>query len=307
MSRYPRTLGTHPRAAACALATLCVVAAAVATAWAGGQEVARGDPRPGAGEFWKDPDGNPLPFQTDEEVLEFLRTAELGSIEDIGLGVTDPRSVILHKDGVHMKAALRDYEEIFEELRLPGAFYARLRDSYVFDIAAYGLARVIGLDHIPPVTFRRLGNNQVTLQAWLEGGLMESTRIADGVSPPSWARFRQQQHDMRVFDSVIGNVDRNTGNILMDGNWNFWLIDHSRAFMRNDDTYYLERVRTCSRWLYERLKTLTLEEIKPVMSPPLTASEVDWVLRRRDKVIAHIDALIEEIGDPAVVLLEGGR
>ena len=166
--------------------------------------------------------------------------------------------------------------------------------------------RVIGLDHIPPVTLRRIGNDQVTLQAWLEGGLMESDRIARDITPPSLARFRQQTQDMRVFDSVIGNVDRNTGNILLDGDWNFCLIDHSRLFLRNDDTYYLDRVTACSRWLYERLKTLTLDEIMPVMSPPLSTSEVNWVLRRRDKVIAHIDALIEEVG-PGAVLLEGGR
>ena len=246
-------------------------------------------------------------FQTDEEIIEFLRTAEIESIEDIGIGVTKPRRAVLHRDGVRMQAAVRDYDEIFEELRLERTFYARLRDSYVFDIAAYELARVIGLDHIPPITFRRIDNKQVTVQAWLEGGLMETDRIADGIDPPSWARFRQQQHDMRVFDSLVGNVDRNTSNVLTDGSWNFWLIDHSRAFMRNDDTYYLPRVRTCSRWLYERLKTLTIDEIKPVMSPPLTASEVDWVLRRRDKVIAYLDALIEEVGDPNIVLIEGGR
>ncbi len=282
---------------------LCVVTAALTAA---GQEVSGGDRRPGAGEVWKDPDGNPLPFQTDEEVIEFLRTAEIESIEDLQLGITNPRRVVLQKDGVRMKAALRDYDEIFTELRLENVFYPRLRDSYVFDIPAYGLARVIGLNHIPPVTLRRIGDNQVSLQAWLEGGLMESDRIAEGITPPSLTRFRQHTQDIRVFDSLIGNIDRNTGNVLMDGDWNFWLIDHSRAFMRNDNTYYLDRVTAYSRWLYERLKTLTLDEIRPVMSPPLTSSDVDWVLRRRDKVIAHIDALIAEKG-PGAVLLEGGR
>ena len=72
---------------------LCVVTAALSAAALSkaGQEVNGGDPRPGAGEFWKDPDGNPLPFQTDEEIIEFLRTAEIESIEDIGIGVTKPR------------------------------------------------------------------------------------------------------------------------------------------------------------------------------------------------------------------------
>lgn len=296
-----------------ALAIPCVVAAAL---WAAalpaagvstaGQEVNGAGRRPTAGEVWKDPDGNPLPFRTDEQVIEFMRTAEIESLVNIGIGVTNPRRAVLHKDGIRMRAAYRDYDETFTAQRIDGVFYARLRDSYEFDIAAYALARVIGLDHVPPVTLRRIGGKEVSLQAWLEGGLMESDRIADDITPPSLARFRQQTQDMRVFDSLIGNVDRNTGNILMDGDWNFWLIDHSRAFMRNDDTYYLERVTACSRWLYERLKTLTADELMPVMSPPLTASEVNWVLRRRDKVSAHLDALIAEKG-PEAVLLEGGR
>jgi len=302
-SRHLCPPGKRWRAVVCALATLCVVGAALSAA---GQEVNGAPRRPSAGEVWKDPGSNPLPFTSDEEIIEFLRTAEIESTTAIGLGITNPQRVVLHKDGVRMRAALREYDETFEQQRIDGVFYARLRDSYVFDLAAYQLSRVIGLDHIPPVTLRRIGDRQVTLQVWLEDGLMEADRIADGITLPSVAYWRQQTQDMRVFDSLIGNVDRNPGNILMDGDWNFWLIDHSRAFMRNDETYYLERVAMCSRWLYERLKTLQSDELMPVMSPPLTASEVDWVLQRRDKVVAHIDALIAERG-PGAVLFEGGR
>ncbi len=254
-----------------------------------------------SGPHWKDPDGKPLPFQSDEEILEFLRTARIESVTDIELGVTNPRRVVLAKDGVRMRAALRDYDETFSRRTFDGVFYPRLRDAFVFDVPAYEMALLLGLNHVPPVTFRRIGADRVSLQAWLEGALMETDRIAQGIDPPSFQRFRQQTQDMRVFDSLIGNVDRNTGNILMDDDWNFWLIDHSRAFMRNDNARYLERVQACSRQLFARLKTLTAEEMLPVMSPPLTESEVDWVLRRRDKVAAHIDALIAERGEDAVL------
>ena len=304
-SLHLRTPGKKVRSALCGLAALCVVVASLSAAPAATGQEAGGPRRPGADEAWKDLDGNPLPFQTDEEIIEFLRTAEIESVADIERGVTNPRRVVLHKDGVRMRAALRDYDEIFEEQRIDNVFYPRLRDSYVFDAAAYELSRVLGLNHVPPVTLRRIGDTQASLQAWLEGGLMETDRAAEDIDPPSLARFRQQTQDMRVFDSLIGNVDRNTGNILMDADWNFWLIDHSRTFMRNDETYYLDRVTACSRWLYERIQTLTIEEIMPVMSPPLTSSEVNWVMRRRDKIIAHFDALIAEKGEGAV-LLEGG-
>ena len=185
---------------------------------------------------------------------------------------------------------------------VPGAATGDVRrDAYVFDVPAYELALLLDLNNVPPVTFRRSGSDQVSLQVWLEGGMMETDRLTRGIDPPSGRHFRQQTQNMRVFDSLIGNVDRNSGNILIAGDWNFWLIDHSRAFLHNDDAWYLERVQACSRQLFARLKTLTPEEMLPVMSPPLSASEVNWVLRRRDKVAAHIDALIAEKGEGAVL------
>ena len=62
----------------------------------------------------------------------------------------------------------------------------------------------------------------------------------------------------------------------------------------------------CSRRLFERIKTLNREELLPLMSPPLTASEVDWTLRRRDKVVEHIQGLIETRGAD-IVLFDDGR
>lgn len=254
---------------------------------------------------WKDPDGNPLPFQSHGEIVDFLQHADIEEVESIELGVTNPRQVILERDGVRMHAALRDYEETFEGQRFDGEFFSRLRDSYIFDLPAYEMSLLLGLDNIPPVTLRRIGGDQVSLQAWVEGGLMETDRIADDLEPPSLVDFRRQTQDMRVFDTLIGNVDRNTGNVLYDQDWKFWLIDHSRSFGRNDDTRYLEDVNGVSRWLYVRIKALTVEELEPRLSPPLTDSEVEWILARRDKLVAHIEALIAEKGEGAVLFERG--
>ena len=256
---------------------------------------------------WKDPDGNPLPFRSDAEIIEFLRTANIESSSDIPMGVTNPRQVILQQDGVRMRAVLRDYDETFEQQQVGREFYARLRDSFVFDVPAYELARLLGLDNIPPVTFRRIGDQRVTLQAWLEDGLMEADRAAEGLSPPSYQSYHRQRQNMHVFDSLIGNVDRHARNFLMDENGDFWLIDHSRSFTRDDDTRYLDSVTICGRSLFERVKSLQRDELLEVMSPPLSESEVDWVLRRRDKVVAHIEELIVTRGDENAVLFDDSR
>ena len=57
---------------------------------------------------WLRPDGDPLPFKTDEEILEFLSTAEVVSMKRIGEGINQTKKVLLEKDGLRMNAAFRD-------------------------------------------------------------------------------------------------------------------------------------------------------------------------------------------------------
>jgi len=250
---------------------------------------------------WKDPHGNPLPFATDEELMEFLRTADIESVSSIPIGVTSPRRVTLTKDGITAEAALRDFEEIYEQVRLEGVFYGRLRDSYVWDLPAYRMSRLLGLDNVPPVARRRVNAQDATLQIWLEGGLMERDRIADDIEPPATIKFRRQQQNMRVFDTLIGNTDRNAGNVLYDETWKFWLIDHSRAFVNSDQTRYLERIYWCEKGLFEKIKQLERDPLRAELSRWLTHGEIDAMLRRRDKLVAHLEKLIESRGAAAVL------
>ncbi len=251
---------------------------------------------------WKDRFGEPLPFQSHAEIVEFMRTAEIQAVEDLEVGITDPRRVELVKDGITMRAALRDFDETYERMRFEREFYTHLRDSYLFDLAAYEMAALLGLNNIPPVTLRRVNGVEASLQIWLEDALVEWDRFEGKIVPPDEMEFQKQRQNMRVFDSVIGNVDRNNGNILYDQEWNHWLIDHSRSFLRTDEKMpYLEEIHWCGRQVYERLKELDHDHLVELLSPVLTASEVEWMLKRRDKVIARLDGLIAERGESAVL------
>ena len=53
---------------------------------------------------WLDADGQPLPFETDEELLVFLRTAKVVSEKPIGVGVNQSVKVTLQQDGVRAHA-----------------------------------------------------------------------------------------------------------------------------------------------------------------------------------------------------------
>ena len=50
----------------------------------------------------------PLPFRTDEEVLEFLRTAKVISGRTVKVGVNGIEKLLLKKDGIRMHVAFRD-------------------------------------------------------------------------------------------------------------------------------------------------------------------------------------------------------
>lgn len=55
-----------------------------------------------------------------------------------------------------------------------GSYFMRLRDYYMFERAAYVLARMLGLDNVPPTVIRRFGRNRASLQMWGEYGPFRS-------------------------------------------------------------------------------------------------------------------------------------
>ena len=60
----------------------------------------------------------------------------------------------------------------------------------------------------------------------------------------AWAR---QLWNMYFFDALIYNVDRNSGNILVDQGYRLWMIDHTRAFQQKAAPFKLDRVEHVGR------------------------------------------------------------
>ncbi|MCZ6486019.1 MAG: hypothetical protein O6826_10005, partial [Acidobacteria bacterium] len=78
---------------------LCVIGLLV-----GFSTVSLGPAQTSTSSVWLDPDGQPLPFQSNEAIEDFLRTAEIVSQRRIGEGINNPFKVLLEKDGVQMNA-----------------------------------------------------------------------------------------------------------------------------------------------------------------------------------------------------------
>jgi hypothetical protein len=182
-----------------------------------------------------------------------------------------------------------------------GTVVMNFRDSYIFEPAAYELSRLLGLDNVPPAILRKLRGKRGSLQAWVENAMNETSRVSDNITAPDKVLWSKQMWNMRVFDNLIYNTDRNQGNILYDGDWKLWLIDHGRAFRREKKLRTPALVVQCGRKLWEKLKSLDEETVRERLKKFLRSSEIKALLRRRDILVEHIQKLIEERGENKVL------
>ena len=250
-----------------------------------------------------DRDGSTLPFESEEEVLDFLRTAEVVGVKELTSGSTLPLRLDLERDGVRARAVFRTVDRRRERLRMrDGRSYAVFYDRAVNEVAAYRLARLLGLDMIPPTVVRSYGGREGSLQLWVERARTEGQRRDSGERAPEPIQWMRQRAVMEVFDALVGNADRNTGNSLVDERWRLWMIDHTRAFQRprgNDD---LSRVNHVPAHLLEQIRSLSESAVVEALAPHLEPRQVDAVLKRRRELVRHVERLVEERGSGAVIL-----
>ena len=106
---------------------------------------------------------------------------------------------------------------------------------------------------------------------------------------------------MYVWDALTNNVDRNTGNLLIDPKWTVWYIDHTRAFQVQTDLRDPKMIVACERHVWERLQKVSDDEIRSKMEPYLRKGEIDSLLKRREKLVAFIQDRIHKKGEKQVL------
>ena len=257
---------------------------------------------PAAAVRWTDPDGKPLPFRSEEELLEFLRTADVKSEKVLSGGVTFPTKLRLEKDGIRADAVFRD---VNEQRATPtfggGKSELNFRDSYLFEPAAYELSRLLGLDNVPPATLRKLHGENGSVQIWVANAMTERSRVKDNLPPPDDQQWNKQLQVMNVFDALVFNTDRNRGNILITPDWKLWMIDHTRAFRRNLVLRDGVVLNQCERGMYQKLKTLDEAVVRARLKPYLSSFETDALLKRRRLILERLDKVIAERGEEKVL------
>jgi hypothetical protein len=220
---------------------------------------------------------------------EFLRTAPIERVEKIPVGVTHPERAYFAAGALAKSATVK---------HLPPARRSGYFESYKSEIAAYELDRLLGLDMVPVTVERRVGADLAAVQLWIEDCRL--LKQVDQASCPNKSEWAKQVLRQRIFDCLVANIDRNSGNLLVDPGWNLVLIDHSRAFA-TDKMPFEKQLTRIDRKLFERLKALDeaalMQRVRPWL---LNDGSARGILKRRDRIVKHFESLAREKGEPAV-------
>jgi hypothetical protein len=246
---------------------------------------------------WLGPTGDPLPFESFQDAEEFLVASEVARSKTRREGVNKYKKVVLDKDGIWANSIFR-WENV---VRRPGLETPRhFRDSYESELAAYKINEILGLYNIPPTVYREVEGRSGSVQLWMENTINEVNLRKKGTKPPDVTSWNRQSHDMRVFDNLINNIDRNQSNILIDKDWNLWLIDHTRSFAMDESLPSPEKVSRCSRSLYNTLKQMDEGLVREALASILSEEEVDAFFVRRDLLIKLLEDRVAEVGESNV-------
>jgi hypothetical protein len=247
-------------------------------------------------------------FTVDQQ-LTFLKTARVVAAKPIGKGVTGALRLTL-TDGVFTHDA--SFQSVDRQARshevLQGKRFAGellFVDSYRYNVAAWELARLLGLEEMMPPTVERYYRGEPgAFSWWVDDVLMdEGERERTNTQPAGGASIgvgRQRQR-MQIFAELVRDTDRNKGNVLYTKDWQLVMLDFTRAFRLQPTLRLPDALTTCDRELLERLRALEKTDVSRAAGRHLTPFEVDAVMKRRDLIVQRFDRLVAERGESAVL------
>lgn len=253
--------------------------------------------------------GLPVLAQSDAEVEECLATGKIVKIEEVLVGLTKPLKVELECAGQKQKAVFKYLNVVKPGLYnlADGSREFNFTDRYHYERAAYLLDRELGLEMVPVAVLRAYRGKEGVLLAWISDSV-NGKRISSGLPGPKIAALERQKSVMRMFDSLIYNVDRRPENFLFnESTGKLYMIDHSQSFRIKPE---LQEVFADNRiWmsedLYDRLGALGPRHFTELTRGLINRGQVKAMLKRRDLILEKIDRDREKYGDESVFLATG--
>ncbi len=243
------------------------------------------------------------PQLSEEQMQNFLLTAKVIKSSSTKKGITGVRKLTLSDGQITHDASFQSIDEYSATKRFDsGRMEVNFRDSYKYNIAAYELAKLLGLrDMIPMTVERKWGDKVGSLCWWVPSKLDEEVRQKKKITAPDPEGWAKQYNKMVVFGQLVFDVDRNQGNILYTEEWHLWMIDFSRSFRNHIDLENPKALTRCDRELFAALKQLDSAKLAEATKRYLTTLEIKGVMARRDKIVALFEKLIAEKGEGRVL------
>ena len=243
------------------------------------------------------------PALTSAEMREFLLTAKVIKHKDPPKGTTHPAQLTLSNGTLTHDAIFSYVQETLPIMKFAnGRTELNFVDSYAYNIAAYRVAELLGLDDMMPVTVEAKWDGRKGSLAWMIDTMMdEEARRARKMEPPDRDEWNHQMHRMRVFAQLVADTDRNLGNVLIDHDWKLWMIDFTRAFRRTRELLAPGDLEQCDRRLLAHLRELTAQSVEAQTKPYIGRAEIEPLMARRDVIVKTFEKLIAERGEDRVL------
>lgn len=242
------------------------------------------------------------PTLTKEQTKQFLLTAKVIDSRPAGKGITNTWRLTLSDGTITHDAHFQSVDEHKSEMKLARGTELNFVDSYKYNIAAYALAEMLGMDDVVPIYVeRKWKGNTGSLSWWLPWKMDEAERHKQKLTPPDPDVWNNQMYRIRVFDQLVSDSDPNLTNVLIGEDWKIWRVDFSRAFRLNKDVKEPKDLVRCDRQLLEKLKALDATVLSEKTRNYLTKNEAKEVMARRDKIVAQFQKLIAEKGENEVL------
>src|SRR4030095_1226971 len=160
----------------------------------------------------------PPPVLTSAEMERFLLNADIKARIKISKGVTKARQVRMSDGQLTHEAQVQDVDISLPIFQVdPKHTEVNFKDSYRYNIAAYRLSLLLGLDNVPMSVLRDVDRKPAAGTWWLGGGGTEEgdrKKLKTQPYGPNPVRTLAYLSVMRVFDELIQNRDRNLGNMV---------------------------------------------------------------------------------------------
>ncbi len=245
------------------------------------------------------------PNLSEEQIRTFLLNAKVIAYRHTSIGITSPYRLTMTDGTITHDAGFQPINEAKDKMEFPdGHTEINFRDCYKYDIAAYELAKLLGLADMMPVYVERKWNGLTGAASWWLPVMMdEETRVKRKIGPPDVDAWNKQMYKKRIFAELVYDTDPNLTNVLISKDWHIWMIDFTRAFRLYKNLLNPKNITEsmCERHLLERMRKLDRDELTLKTKGFLTKDEINAVMARRDKIVASYEDLVARKGEGTVL------